>query len=140
MSIIRLKQLAGLVINEGLTSITQQSDEGSLEGYVVDTTQEQLRNYLRSQSVDERRIALLQKDIDRIGIIKNLWVDEDHRNQGIGNDLMSMAIDDAQHAGAEAIILVADLGEQNEFDIIKWYEDFGFQIIDKAGSNYLMIL
>jgi len=140
MNINRLRTLAGITLIESMIHIGQSSDNGSLEGYVVDTSQEQIENYLSSQGVQQRRIDDLRNEFSRIGIIKNMWVDEDARGQGIGNDLMSMAIDDAYDNGAEAIILIADMGEQNEIDLVKWYESFDFQIIDKAGTDYLMIL
>ena len=140
MNINRLRTLAGIPLIESMIHIGQSSDNGSLEGYVVDTSQEQIENYLSSQGVQQRRIDDLRNEFSRIGIIKNMWVDEDARGQGIGNDLMSMAIDDAYDNGAEAIILIADMGEQNEIDLVKWYESFDFQIIDKAGTDYLMIL
>ena len=140
MNINRLRTLVGIPLIESMIHIGQSSDNGSLEGYVVDTSQEQIENYLSSQGVQQRRIDDLRNEFSRIGIIKNMWVDEDARGQGIGNDLMSMAIDDAYDNGAEAIILIADMGEQNEIDLVKWYESFDFQIIDKAGTDYLMIL
>ena len=140
MNLHRLKQLSGLPLTEGITHIDQHNDDGSLDGYVVDTDQEQVGNYLLSQGVSQSRIDDLRASYNRLGIIKNMWVDEESRGQGIGNDLMSGAIDDAYDSGAQAIILIADMGEQNEFNLVKWYENFGFELLDKANTDYLMIM
>ena len=75
-----------------------------------------------------------------MALIRNMYVDDDYRGQGIGNDLVSNAIDDAANNGADAIILVSDTDEDNPFDLTKWYEGFGFEIVGTAGNNPVMIL
>ena len=50
-------------------------------------------------------------------------------------------IDDAYENGAEAIFLIADAGENNKFDLTKWYESYGFEKIAKtSNSDNLMLL
>lgn len=120
--------------------IDQIVDGGSLDGYVVDTDKEQLSNYLESQGANPEIAKKLAKRYNRIGIIKNMWVDEEERNQGLGTDLVSNAIDDAYLNGAEAVLLVSDEGESNEFNLTKWYQGFGFKKIGMAGSDPVMLL
>ena len=86
-------------------SISQAVDGGSLEGYVVDSDQPQLNNYLSSQGASTDVISSIQQRFKRIAIIRNMYVDEDRRGQGIGNDLVGNAIDSADRAGARAIVL-----------------------------------
>lgn len=128
------------LLKESLISISQENDGGSLEGYVVDTDQPQLKNYLSGHHVSTKLIVKLVTKFKRIAIIKNLYVDEDYRNKGFGRDLLDHAIDSAYEADAEAILLIADTEEQNAFDLIQWYKNYGFEIIGHGDSNPIMLL
>jgi len=121
-------------------SISKSVDGGSLEGYVVDSSSPQLTNYLHSQAASDNVIDQIKSQFTRIAILRNLSVDEDMRGQGIGNDLVSDAIDNSVYNGAEAIVLVSDTGEDNAFDLTKWYEGFGFEIYGSAAGDPIMIL
>lgn len=129
-------------LQESLIHIDQydSKNRGSLDGYVVDTNTEQLENYLYSFSMKSGVISDIREKYDRIAIIKNLHVDDDHRGIGLGNKLLSDAIDEAYDNGAEAIIIIADMEESNKFDIQRWYESFGFEKITNTDSGPLMIL
>lgn len=121
-------------------SISQHTEGGSLEGYVVSTDKPNISNYLQSQGATPGLINSIMQRYKTLGLIRNMYVDDDYRGQGIGNDLVSNAIDDAAGDGADAIILVSDTDENNSFDLTKWYEGFGFEIIGVAGNNPIMIL
>jgi len=121
-------------------SISQTVDGGSLEGYVVDSDQPQLNNYLSSQGASTDVISSIQQRFKRIAIIRNMYVDEDRRGQGIGNDLVGNAIDSADRAGARAIVLVSDTQEDNAMNLTQWYEGFGFEQIGTAGGDPVMVL
>jgi len=121
-------------------SISKSVDGGSLEGYVIDSSAPQLTNYLHSQGASDDVIDQIKSQFTRIAILRNMSVDEDNRGQGIGNDLVSNAIENAAHNGAEAIVLVSDTGEDNQFDLTKWYEGFGFEIYGSASGDLVMIL
>jgi ribosomal protein S18 acetylase RimI-like enzyme len=121
-------------------SITQHTEGGSLEGYVMSTDKPNINNYLQSQGATPELINNITKRYKTLALIRNMYVDDDYRGQGIGNDLVSNAIDDAANNGADAIILVSDTDEDNPFDLTKWYEGFGFEIVGTAGNNPVMIL
>jgi ribosomal protein S18 acetylase RimI-like enzyme len=121
-------------------SISQHTEGGSLEGYVVSTDKPNISNYLQSQGATPELINQVTKKYKTLGLIRNMYVDDDNRGQGIGNDLVSNAIDDAANDGADAIILVSDTDEDNSFDLTKWYEGFGFEVVGIAGNNPVMIL
>ena len=125
------------------TNIDQEDENGSLEGYVVDTAQPQLKNYLTAQGADDQLIDSIADRFSRIAIIRNIWVDEDYRNSGIGSSLLESAINAAFAAGAEAIVLVADLNEDNEQlgkSLDTWYQGWGFKTIGHAGNDPIMLL
>ena len=74
-----------------------------------------------------------------MGVLRNLYVDEDYRDQGHGNELLEEFMIEAAESGAEAVLLIADDAESNSFNLIEWYEGYGFEIITKTGSGPLMI-
>ena len=108
--------------------INQSNEGGNLEGYVVDSDKPQLTNYLTSQGADKNLINQLKQKYKTIAIIRNMYVGEEQRGQGYGNQLVSDAIDDAAGNHANAIICVADMSEDNAIDLVKWYENFGFEV------------
>lgn len=115
-------------------------DGGSLEGYIVDTDQPQIENYLTGQGASTELIDAIKHRYHRIAIIRNMWVDEEMRGGGIGTDLLGQAIGDAFAFGAEAILLVADMAESNYMPLDKWYEKFGFVKIGSASGDPVMLL
>jgi ribosomal protein S18 acetylase RimI-like enzyme len=121
-------------------SITQHTEGGSLEGYVMSTDKPNINNYLQSQGATPELINNITKRYKTLALIRNMYVDDDYRGQGIGNELVSNAIDAAANNGADAIILVSDTDEDNPFDLTKWYEGFGFEVVGTAGNNPVMIL
>ena len=121
-------------------SIDQSLDGGELSGYVVTSREPHLRNYLQSQGADISIAEKLLGKYQTIAVIRNMYVDEDNRGQGIGNELMSLAIDDASNNEAEAIVLVADIHEENTINLVHWYEGFGFEMIGDAGGDPIMVM
>jgi len=125
---------------ESIQMISKSIDGGALEGYVVDTDKSQLKNYLESQGASEQLINNIASKFGRISIIKNMYIDDDSRGQGLGSNLLNNAIDDSYDRGAEAILLIADVHESNEFSIVDWYKNYGFEIIGDAGGDPIMLL
>ena len=121
-------------------SLNHSVDGGSLEGYVVDSNRPQLINYLESQGATSDIVDAIQNRYSRVGIIRNMYVDEDARGQGIGNQLVSDAIDSAAGLGAQAIVLVSDTAESNTVNLTAWYEGFGFEQVGIAGGDPVMVL
>lgn len=130
------------ILQENIVHIDQydSKNRGSLDGYVVDTSSEQLENYLYNFSMKTGVISNIQNKYNRIALIKNLHVDDQYRGAGLGNKLLSDAIDQAYDNGAEAIILIADIHDSNKFDIQRWYEGYGFEKVTNTSEGPLMIL
>ena len=121
-------------------SISHRTSGGSLEGYVVSSDKPNISNYLQSQGTTSKLINHIIHKYKTLGLIRNMYVDDDNRGQGIGNYLVGKAINDAADDGANAIMLISDTDDDNAFDLTKWYEGFGFEIIGFAGNNPIMIL
>jgi GNAT superfamily N-acetyltransferase len=121
------------------------SEDGcAVEGYVVETAAEQLENWLSQRHrLDLPGFASeMRSRYTTIAFLNNINVDDDARGQGLGNQMMEGFIDEASQHGAEAIILMADLAEQQEdgFDLVRWYQGWGFTIIPTSSNDPLMIM
>ncbi len=127
-------------ITESIQMISSSNEGGSLEGYVVDTDKPQLKNYLESQGAPEQLINNIASKFNRISIIKNMYIDDEYRGQGLGSNLLNNAIDSSYDKGAEAILLIADVHESNEFSLVDWYRNYGFEIIGDANGDPIMLL
>lgn len=117
---------------------TTGTDVGSVDG-IIHFSKENVDNWLNKEKVSQELQAKLWKNIDLpVAILKNINVYEDQRNRGFGNDGMELFLDETDDANS--VILLADTGESNNFELEKWYEGFGFQTIGLAGGLPLMIL
>jgi ribosomal protein S18 acetylase RimI-like enzyme len=47
-----------------------------------------------------------------------MYIDDEYRGQGLGSSLLNNAIDDSYNRGAKAILLIADIHENNAFSIV----------------------
>ncbi len=137
-------RLTKLCESEGnWVSIDQYSGKNMLTGYVVDTTGVQIGNFLGSGNyygISQILIKEILTKYRRMGIIGGITVDEEDRGQGVGNHLLSSAINEAAEEGAEAMILFADTEEENEFDLVKWYEGYGFEKIVDTHVGPMMLM
>lgn len=124
----------------GYKEIDLSYEYGCVYGYVVDSSAENLENWMEDKGYSKTSLQYIRSNYKRVAIIKNLWMEEEHRGQGYGTKLMEEAIEEAQQLGAKAILLEADTGEQNAFDLVQWYKDvFGFRVVEKENSYPLMI-
>ena len=130
------------LFESSIKEVNVDEDYGSIEGYVVSTTEEQLENWLKYRHNIENNDILenIRSEYSIIAMINNLNVNEDYRNQGYGNNLLGEFIDKCSDLNAEAIILISDTNEENSFDLTQWYERNGFNILLHSSSGPLMIL
>lgn len=120
--------------------IENEEKTGSVEGYTVQSEAEQLANWVRTIGCSEMCVSDVKKKFKKIAILKSMFVEEEERNQGIGSELLEGFVNEATFNGSEAILLEADTGEENEINLIKWYESFGFKIIDRKTGNYPLMM
>jgi len=115
--------------------ISEDEYIGEVHG-IIHFKKEYLDNWLYLEKVelniDENLIEF------PVAILKNINVEKDYRNIGYGNEAMETFLDAASEA--KSIILIADLMTDNKFDLVKWYEGYGFEIIGKSSGNPVMML
>jgi GNAT superfamily N-acetyltransferase len=123
--------------------IMDSDEKGSYEGYTCNNNDTNLINFAENEIRDFDNINLFTNHFSKyqkVAIFKSLYVEENFRNQGIGNELVSNFIEEASSKGADVIYLIADEYETNEIDLIKWYESFGFEKLLYTVSGPLMYL
>lgn len=120
----------------------EEDNVGSLDGYVVDKSDENWKNYLKSEVSESLQLFLItvieSSPLEKIAIIKNASVDDGERGKGLGNDLMSQFFDKID---AELVILMADTVQEQEegFNLVKWYEGFGFEALEAGLATTCMV-
>lgn len=109
-------------------NLDNEIENGNIYGYVTNTKSDvQLKNYMEKQHVPEA-VPIIQGKFDTIAILTNMYVNEEERGNGIGTFLLLNFIENAVNKHAEAIVLVADTADTNQFNLVSWYEDYGFEI------------
>lgn len=85
----------------------------------------------------------ISKDIKLpVGCLKNINVNDEYKNKGYGNKILNYFIDECIENDVKNIILIADKDEKQVqgFDLEKWYESKGFEVVDYIYNNPVMIL
>lgn len=116
-------------------SLEEDDFEGSIECYSVDTKKENLKNWLESEVGDNGQIyAAIQSLAKEILIIKNVYLEEEYRGQGLGQDIINEALGDSF---SNAAILVCDTYESQKsgFNLEKFYESVDFKTIETNSQN-----
>ncbi|NDV50385.1 GNAT family N-acetyltransferase [Salipiger sp. PrR003] len=120
---------------------TIQKDCGSVEGYVCGRDDENWGNYLADVHVGNDLIEVIEAaPIERVAILKDLYVEGTARGFGLGTGLVTQILQEFEGHGAELTLLVADMYEANEFSLVEWYQDWGFERVDCSDSGPLMVI
>lgn len=113
--------------------ISIDSDNGSIEGYKISSTAEQLNNWFSKRGFE----APTYNTPVTIAFLNSLYVDEDNRSNGEGTFLIDSFLSECGEC--DYIFLECDTGEQNEFNLQKWYESFGFEVFMEAEYPILIL-
>lgn len=117
--------------------IMVEDDHGQAEGYVASTQGEHVQNWLEERGC-LHLIPLVCK-YNRVSILSSIYVDEEHRGRGMGSSLLEEFLEEAGLCGAEAVLLEADT-VNNSFDLVRWYERYGFQVVYPHKDYPVMLL
>ena len=114
--------------------------EGATIDGVVHHNAERLMNWARKEGVSPEVLQSIELPV---AIMKNAFVPEENRGQGVGNQLVQDFMSSAADAGAYTTILIADLGQSQAegFSLVDWYKGYGFEVVGKdSGGNPVMIM
>lgn len=113
------------------------------EGFVCDISDKYWKNYLiklnKIDEISEIETLMISRKIHRFIVIKTIYVLEDYRNEGLGKEILTKIITTLAKTNS-CFLLVADTTNSNKFNLIKWYENIGFEIpkSQKYAENPLM--
>jgi GNAT superfamily N-acetyltransferase len=122
--------------------VNLQEDEGTVEGYVVNSNAVQIVNWFSKHGIDnDALIAEIRAKYPRIAMLNNVNVYDEFKGQGYGNFLLGRFIDDVGYEDAKAILLIADTAESQAegFDLVQWYAKNGFAVLHQTGGGPLML-
>lgn len=119
-----------------MKNIDLTQEDSSVTGYITNLDEEKFLNYL-SEHLEKEVIEKLvfwmkSKHIYEFTLLKNIWVDQEQRGQGIGNILLQKFITSSEGP----IVLICDNleSQQEGFKLESWYENYGFEA---TGFNTL---
>lgn len=117
--------------------------EGSIIGFFTNINEStKLVNKLNSfyQNAFELTMDLDDKYGEKVAMIENLYVEPYYRMKGYGSRLLKNFIRKAKESKVNYIILMADKTEDNLFDLVKWYESYGFKLVQDDDEFSLMTM
>lgn len=116
---------------------------GTLSGYACALDDENWQNWAETLG-GQSLVSKLKTAIGPAGtiaVLKNMEVDEEHRGQGHGSELVDLFLQEL--GGGGVAMLECDLAESqaNGFSLKAFYEEFGFESIDEVSDgNPIMVL
>ena len=116
-------------------NIDIEVEGGSLSG-VIHSDMQRVLNWAEKERTSPETIEMIGTLKAPIAILKNMYVEEESRNQGIGTDLLQQFLDKAYNM---PILLISDEGEENAFGLTNWYEKYGFEYIGESGGYPVLL-
>lgn len=131
--------------------ICYENDGGSLEGWIRygDDRIVCLSNWLDSISASEQSRAAVRKIVQQhnspsVGVVKNLFIEEESRLKGCGSALVNEMLFAAELRDEDDVVLLfleADTGQEQvvDFSLVDWFEGFGFKRLTDKQDYPIMV-
>lgn len=98
-----------------------------------------INNWMNKEKIDERDQEIIRKKVKfPVAILYNINVDELYRNKGFGTQGIEEFLEEVSEVNT--VLLIADTQERNNFNIISWYNKYGFEKISKYSGLPVMLL
>lgn len=124
--------------------VINNNEKNSYEGYITNVSEENFWNYvednLQFDEIEKLKKWVKNKKITELAVLKNLWVDEEDRGKGIGNDLLDEFLN--THCGDNIpVFLVCDTFQDQEkgFDLEEWYKKWEFETLPFKCVNGILM-
>lgn len=114
-----------------------QNKFGYIEGYT-----EADPSFIRKYFIKHLALnPVFYKLPENLALLKRIQIEEEFRGQGHGLKLMKEFTAAAKKTGASAILLLADIHEQqaSNLDLVQWYKNLGFTTLIKSAAGPVMI-
>lgn len=137
-----LKLIIKEVLSEAFQSknidIQAEDGNGSLSAN-VHNDMNRLMNWAEKERLSSETKQKLSELPLPVAILKNVWVDEESRGQGVGSELMSKFFDEAEEASSFVLIADSEQTQNQGFNLSKWYEGYGFEVVGESGAGPVMV-
>lgn len=108
----------------------EEMENAIIEGYVVSLEKDNFKNWISEYGDPKNILNFLEENgVKNVAVLKNVYVPEENRNKGIGDELLECFIEEAFESSAQVIFLEVDTGESNNFSLNNWYSDYGFEFL-----------
>lgn len=125
-------------MKEPYVSVEQDGIEAGFEALLCKPeNMNRIYNYMEGQREIDA-FAEHVKGKTAVAVLKNLWVEEEERGQGYGTELMELFLSAVQEEDIRHVYLIADNLEENAFNLVSWYESYGFRKITPKDECPLM--
>ena len=116
--------------------IYEENEAGLLFAFEVFTNEKQFVDWINNELGPDAN-KYFEDNFEIITILQSMRINPDFRGKGYGKQLIEQFLNKIK----TPILLVADIyEEQNKgFDLVRFYEKYGFEKIDDANSGVLMI-
>lgn len=131
-----IKEELQKVMNPPSEVIDIDTEHGNIFG-VIHHSREYVNNWASEERVQPNFNTFDDKELFPLGILKSINVDEEHRGQGYGSEMFDRFMVECSHCSY--VVLIADTGEDNKFDLLDWYKSKGFTHWGESGGNPVMI-
>jgi GNAT superfamily N-acetyltransferase len=122
-------------LNKDSQPIDIEVNGGSISGVIHNDIQRVL-NWGEKERLDDEAMKIISSLSTPIAILKNMYVDEELRGQGLGSELIQRFLEEVYDIPA---ILISEEGETNTFDLANWYEGYGFEAIGSSGGAPVLL-
>jgi len=122
-------------MNEDSQPIDIEVNGGSISGVVHNDIQRVL-NWGEKERLDDEAMRVISSLSTPMAILKNMYVDEELRGQGLGSDLIQRFLEEVYDI---PVVLISEKGETNTFDLASWYEGYGFEAIGSSGGAPVLL-
>ncbi len=123
------------------SQVSLESDFGKVDGFIASLDEEKIYTFLHGETnliIAKKWYNEWIKSLKKISLMTFIEIKEEARGQGEGKKLVEEFVDFSLTMGAEAVVVLIPLNYTN-FDLLKFYENLGFRILEKTESKLLLI-
>ena len=116
-----------------------EEEEGYIRAYVVENTLESLASALPNSEVDLSIDKIVEMNFDEFIYLEEIFIYPEFRRQGFALKMMTDFLEKMEDEDLPILLIAGGDYTPKDMDIIKFYEDFGFDILMDIEDKPLMI-
>jgi ribosomal protein S18 acetylase RimI-like enzyme len=113
-------------------------DEGYIKAYVVNNTEKNIKELFSTES-DNLLEGMINMSINNFLYIEEIYIYSEFRRQGFATRLFSDFVSSIEDEELPIVLIAGSDHTPNTMDIVKFYENFGFDILFDDQERMVMI-